>query len=118
MAWPPPESYCYAKSSFGEPVVISDDQVFALSELVSFQPLGQGEGAVILLIGSGDIFTCNDTTSAFLRALDGSRTFGGSVELLAETFEVQPPVLRSDLEQLASNLVEQGIIIQPATGPA
>ena len=98
--------------------MISDDQVFALSDSVSFQPLGQGEGAVILLIGSGDIFTCNDTTSAFLRALDGSRTFGHSVELLAESFEVERPVLRSDLEQLASNLVAQGIIVQPTTGPA
>ncbi|MFA7308343.1 MAG: PqqD family protein [Hyphomicrobium sp.] len=97
--------------------MIDDDQVFALSDTVSFQPLGQGEGAVILLIESGEIFTCNDTTSAFLRALDGTRTFGNSVDLLAESFDVARPVLRSDLEQLARNLSEQRIIIEPTAVP-
>jgi pyrroloquinoline quinone biosynthesis protein D len=92
---------------------MSDDRVFAISKTVSFQPLGQGEGAVILLIESGDIFTCNDTTSAFLGALDGSRTFGNSVDLLAESFDVELQTLRSDLERLASELSENGIIVEP-----
>lgn len=97
--------------------MIGDEQVFALSNTVSFQPLGQGEGAVILLIESGEIFTCNDTTSAFLRALDGTRTFGDSVDLLAENFDVEPAILRADLEKLASNLSEQRIIVGPAAQP-
>jgi pyrroloquinoline quinone biosynthesis protein D len=97
--------------------MISNDQVFALSDTVSFQPLGQGEGAVILLIESGEIFTCNDTTSAFLRALDGRRTFGASVEMLAESFEVERSILRSDLEKLAHNLTEQRIIVGPVAVP-
>lgn len=92
-------------------MAIRDDQVFSLSKSVSFQPLGEGEGAVVLLIESGDIFTCNDTTSAFLRVLDGNRTFERSFELLADQFEVDRPVLRADLERLATNLVEQGIIV-------
>jgi pyrroloquinoline quinone biosynthesis protein D len=94
-------------------MVISDDQIFAIPTTVSFQPLGEGEGAVILLIDSGDIFTCNDTTSAFLGALDGVRTFANSVELLAENFEVELPTLRADLERLASELSETGIIVAP-----
>jgi pyrroloquinoline quinone biosynthesis protein D len=92
-------------------MAISDSQVFSLSDSVSFQPLGEGEGAVVLLIETGDIFTCNDTTSAFLRALDGNRTFERSCELLAGQFDVEPPVLRADLEKLATNLVERGIIV-------
>jgi pyrroloquinoline quinone biosynthesis protein D len=92
-------------------MAIRDDQVFSLSKSVSFQPLGEGEGAVVLLIESGDIFTCNDTTSAFLRVLDGNRTFERSFELLADQFDVDRPVLRADLERLATNLVEQGIIV-------
>jgi pyrroloquinoline quinone biosynthesis protein D len=92
-------------------MAISDSQVFSLSDSVSFQPLGEGEGAVVLLIETGDIFTCNDTTSAFLRALDGNRTFESSCELLAGQFDVEPPVLRADLEKLATNLVERGIIV-------
>lgn len=92
-------------------MAIRDNQVFSLSKSVSFQPLGEGEGAVVLLIESGDIFTCNDTTSAFLRVLDGNRTFERLFELLADQFEVDRPVLRADLERLATNLVEQGIIV-------
>ncbi len=91
--------------------MINDDKVFALSKSVSFQPLGRDEGAVILLIDSGEIFTCNDTTSAFLRAIDGERTFQSSIGILAEQFEVDPPVLRADLERLAADLIEQGIIV-------
>jgi pyrroloquinoline quinone biosynthesis protein D len=92
-------------------MAISDSQVFSLSDSVSFQPLGEGEGAVVLLIETGDIFTCNDTTSACLRALAGNRTFERSCELLAGQFDVEPPVLRADLEKLATNLVERGIIV-------
>jgi coenzyme PQQ synthesis protein D (PqqD) len=92
-------------------MLVNNEKVFSLSKSVSFQPLGQGEGAVVLLIDSGDIFTCNDTTSAFLRILDGSRTFEDSVKLLADQFDVDRPVLRADLEQLTTNLVEQGIIV-------
>lgn len=92
-------------------MAIDDETIFSLSKSVSFQPLGQDEGAVILLIDSGEIFTCNDTTSAFLRAIDGERTFQSSVGLLAEQFEVDPPVLRADLQQLAANLIEHGIIV-------
>jgi pyrroloquinoline quinone biosynthesis protein D len=91
--------------------MIGDEKVFSLSESVSFQPLGKGEGAVILLIGSGDIFTCNDTTSAFLGSVDGERTFATAVELLADRFDVEGPVLRADLEKLAVDLSAAGIIV-------
>ena len=50
-------------------------KVFTLSPHVSFQKLGQGEGAVVLTLHSGQLHTCNDTTAAFLSALDGKRTF-------------------------------------------
>jgi pyrroloquinoline quinone biosynthesis protein D len=96
-------------------MTIGDDKVFSLSKSVSFQPLGQGEGAVVLLVESGDIFTCNDTTSAFLAVLDGSRTFEASMNLLADQFKVDRSVLRTDLQQLAANLVEQGVIVDART---
>lgn len=96
-------------------MTIGDDTVFSLSKSVSFQPLGQGEGAVVLLIESGDIFTCNDTTSAFLGVLDGRRTFKASLKLLADQFEVEPPVLRTDLQKLAQNLIDEGIIVDGPT---
>jgi hypothetical protein len=90
---------------------IADDTVYTLAKSVSFQPLGQGEGAVVLLVGSGDVFTCNDTTSAFLRTLDGKTTFAETVDALAQTFDVAKAVLRADLENLAGDLAKQGIIV-------
>lgn len=91
--------------------MISDEKVFSISDTVSFQPLGKGEGAVVLLISSGDIFTCNDTTSAFLSSVDGQRTFATAVQQLADRFEVERPVLRADLEKLAVDLSAVGIIV-------
>ena len=91
--------------------MISDEKVFAISDTVSFQPMGKGEGAVVLLISSSDIFTCNDTTSAFLGSVDGQRTFATAVEQLADCFDVERPVLRADLEKLAVDLSAAGIIV-------
>lgn len=91
--------------------MISDNKIFALADSVSFQPLGDGEGAVVLLIKSGDIFTCNDTTTAFLSALDGKANFAESLGRLADRFDVDFNVLRADIEKLAANLVEEGIIV-------
>jgi Coenzyme PQQ synthesis protein D (PqqD) len=91
--------------------MISDEKVFSISDTVSFQPLGKGEGAVILLLSSGDIFTCNDTTSAFLGSVDGQRTFAVAVQQLADRFDVERPVLRADLEKLAVDLSAVGIIV-------
>lgn len=91
--------------------MISDDRIFSLSPTVSHQALGEGEGAVVLMIGNGQLYTCNDTTSAFLRALDGQRTFAAAVDRLAEEFEVDRAVLRTDLAGLASQLLEEAIIV-------
>jgi pyrroloquinoline quinone biosynthesis protein D len=90
---------------------ISDNKVFTLADSVSFQPLGDNEGAVVLLVKSGDIFTCNDTTTAFLSALDGKTNFAQSLDRLVDQFDVDLDLLRADIEKLAANLVEEGIIV-------
>ena len=90
--------------------MIQDSSVLALSDGVSYQPLGDGEGAVVLLIESGQLFTCNDTTSAFLAAVDGQRTFRDVVRSLLETFEVAEERLRNDLAALAEQLRQEGIV--------
>lgn len=90
--------------------MIQDSSVVSLSEGVSYQPLGDGEGAVVLIIESGQLFTCNDTTSAFLAAVNGERKFGELVEHLLSTFEVSEDELRSDLTQLVGKLQQQGIV--------
>lgn len=90
--------------------MIQDSSVLSLSEGVTYQPLGDGEGAVVLIIESGQLFTCNDTTSAFLAAVDGERNFGSVVSSLMNTFDVPADELRSDLTQLAEQLRLEGIV--------
>ena len=90
--------------------MIQDSSVLSLPEGVSCQPLGEGEGAVLLVIDSGQLYTCNDTTSAFLAALDGKRSFADVVQTLLETFDVSPDRLRQDLMALAEELQKEGLL--------
>jgi hypothetical protein len=90
--------------------MVADRTIFALGEGISYQPLGAGEGAVVLTISSGQLYTCNDTTAAFLGLVDGARTFGDLVDGLHGTFEVPREELRRDLGALAADLMAEGII--------
>ena len=45
-----------------------------LPETVAFQTLGESRQTVLVSMDSGYLFTCNDTTRAFLEAVDGKRT--------------------------------------------
>lgn len=90
--------------------MLQDSSVLSLSEGVSYQPLGDGEGAVVLIIESGQLFTCNDTTSAFLAAVDREHRFGDVLNNLLDTFDVSADQLRQDLAVLAQELQKEGII--------
>lgn len=90
--------------------LIENSSVVSLSDGVSYQPLGDGEGAVVLIVESGQLFTCNDTTSAFLAAVDGRRSFGEVVDDLLDSFDVSADVLRDDLAALAVELQQEGIV--------
>jgi hypothetical protein len=91
--------------------VIEGSRVFSLSRNVSLQKLGEGQGAVVLTIDSGQLHTCNDTAAAFLSALDGRRTFDMVVNELESEFEVETMELRADLAALAVRLVHEGVIV-------
>jgi pyrroloquinoline quinone biosynthesis protein D len=90
--------------------MIEDGTVFALANGISYQPLGAGEGAVVLTLESGQLYTCNDTTAAFLGAVNGARTFVEVVDTLYGTFEVPRDDLHRDLAELATTLVAEGLI--------
>jgi hypothetical protein len=93
-----------------EAAVIQDTTVLSLAEGTSFQTLGVGEGGVVLKVGSGELFTCNDTTSVFLAAVDGQRTFADLVQAVLDEFEVSETELRSDLRTFAHELHQKGIV--------
>lgn len=87
-----------------------DARVFSLNDGVSFQPLGNEEGAVVLVIESGQLFTCNATTAKFLDAIDGTRTFGQVVDEVNTAFDVPRDELHKDLSTMAEQLVAEGLI--------
>ncbi|PBC05155.1 PqqD family protein [Mesorhizobium sp. WSM3860] len=72
-----------------------------------------GDGAVVLLARSGQLYTCNGTTEAFLDKVDGARSLDQIVDLLSEEFEVDKATLGDDMTALAAELVAEGILADP-----
>jgi Coenzyme PQQ synthesis protein D (PqqD) len=88
--------------------VIDETPVFSLTDKASFQALG--EGAVILMIDTGQIYTCNETTEAFLKVIDGQRNLGSILDLLLAEFDADRETLANDFAELAQELQDEGII--------
>ena len=89
---------------------IAPDTVFVFDEQASLQSVG--DGAVILLADSGQLYTCNETTEAFLKNVDGQRSFAEIVNLFIEEFDVDEATANSDLAALSDQLVAEGILIR------
>jgi hypothetical protein len=87
---------------------ITEASVLSLAPNASFQSLG--EGAVILMIDSGQLYTCNETTEAFLKNIDGQRNFGAILDLLVLEFAVDREIVSEDFRSVAGNLHSNGII--------
>ena len=69
-----------------------------------------GDGAVILLTDSGQIYTCNETTETLLNLVDGKRSLDDVIDLALEEYETDRATLEADYLQLASKLVGEGIL--------
>lgn len=83
----------------------------ALSEDVAHQSLGEGQDAVVLSLRSGYLYTCNETAERFLRALDGRRTLGQTVDLLEAEYDVPRDTLAADLTALAAELLAEKLVV-------
>lgn len=83
--------------------------VYRLGDEVSFEPVG--EGAVILLLRSGQLYSCNESSLSFLRHLDGVRKVDDVARRMADEFDVDAATLANDLPELIADLVAEGIIV-------
>ena len=92
-------------------VEIAFGTVLRLADDASVQHVG--DGAVVLLARSGQLYTCNDTTEAFLGKVDGARSLDQIVGLLSDEFEVDRATLDQDMTALAAELVTEGILADP-----
>ena len=85
--------------------------VLGLAPKIAVRRLGEEQGAVVVRLGDGQLFTCNDTTAAFLEALDGRRSVDQVLDLLIEEFEVERERLAEDMDALAEQLMSEGLIL-------
>lgn len=88
------------------------NEILSLSPVASFQSVG--DGAVVLLADSGQLYSCNDTSEAFLRHVDGKRSLSEIVDLLAAEYEVDRNVLEGDMAELAESLKQEGVVVSKA----
>jgi len=96
--------------------LIDETTRLALSDDVAHQSLGEGQDTVVLSLGSGYLYTCNETTRRFLEALDGQRTLGEVIDLLEGEYEVAREQLAADLTALAYQLVAEKLIVAVEEG--
>ncbi|RWD64585.1 MAG: PqqD family protein [Mesorhizobium sp.] len=90
---------------------IGSETVLRMAEDASVQHVG--DGAVVLLARSGQLYTCNGTTESFLDKVDGARSLDQIVDLLSDEFEVDKATLDEDIAALAAELVAEGILADP-----
>ena len=87
---------------------IDDATILSISGNASFQSLG--EGAVVLLIDSGQLYICNETTEAFLKLVDGNRRLGAIVDALLNEFDIERSTAAGDFREIAEQLQSEGIL--------
>jgi pyrroloquinoline quinone biosynthesis protein D len=90
---------------------VASETVLRLADDASVQHVG--DGAVVLLARSGQLYTCNGTTEAFLDKVDGARSLDQIVGLLSAEFEIDKDTLDQDMAALASDLLSEGILAAP-----
>jgi len=92
-------------------VAMNEDAILKRAEDVTYQSLGPGEDTVILCLRTGQLHTCNETTRAFLDALDTPRTFQGVFDRLYAQYEVPADKLKADMMRLLEALIREGIVV-------
>ncbi len=69
-----------------------------------------GDGAVILLADTGQLYTGNGTTEAILRHIDGRRRVSDLAAALSDEFDINPRTATADVIEIAGRLVDEGIL--------
>lgn len=87
---------------------VGAQSIFIMNTSVSYQ--STGDGAVILRIDDGQLYTCNATSEAFLRYVDGSRTLTEIAGDLCEEFDIDLNIVTEDLIEIARELIDEGIL--------
>ena len=87
---------------------MSTQTVLKVSHLASTQSLG--DGAVIVLTDSGQLYTCNDTAETLLKLVDGRRTLKEIIDCALDEYDADRATLEGDFKSLAAEFVSEGIL--------
>ena len=81
-----------------------------IADDVTFQSLGPGVETVILSLNSGVLYSCNDTTAAFLSAINGQLSLAQIIDKLLDEFDVSRAKLTSDIHSIVNKLMAEKLI--------
>jgi hypothetical protein len=81
-----------------------------LAPKVTLRRLGKDEGGVMLRLADGQLYTCNDTTVAFLEAIDGCRDLSAIVDRACGMFDATREQVTFDFVELAERLLAENLI--------
>ena len=85
-----------------------DDKIFKLNSNASFRELG--EEGIILMTDSGQLYSTNETGTAFINHLGNGMRFQEIIEQLSKEFDVASDILTQDLTELAEHLFAEDIL--------
>ena len=87
---------------------IDGSTVFALARKVEVQSFDQG--GVILNAETGQLYSCNHVTLAYLKLLDGERTLDAAAAMIAEEYEVPVDEVSRDLIEVSADLAGESLL--------
>lgn len=85
------------------------ETTFAFSPSASFRDLG--EEGVILMAESGQLYSTNESGTAFMNGIKKGHTFDQAVEGVLHEFDVEKAVLEKDLSELVEYLLAENVLI-------
>lgn len=88
--------------------IVAKDTVLAFQQAASVRPVG--DGAVILLADSGQLYTGNATTEAILRRIDGELPVGELAVALCDEFDIGIEAATADVIEIAERLIDEGVL--------
>ena len=88
---------------------LNSNAVMALSPDATMRTVD--EGAVILMVKTGQLYSCNETAQDFISRLDGTQSIQTVAETLSQEYDVSPEELKTDLSELLSYLLSEGVLI-------
>lgn len=84
----------------------NDSLVVSQNALIEFV----GNVAMILINDSGEVLSCNQTMTAFLKQLDGTVSIGDVADRLQQFFEGEHETIVADLLTAAEELCSKGVL--------